>query len=754
MTHMERLVSFAMALLCALALMVSCQKAPELTLTGPSSIELSADGGSGSFTFTANRDWTVSCSDSWLSVSPSSGTASDGPVSVTVRCNANTTYEDRSATVTVRMEELSRTVTVRQPANLGIIVATQSYDLAADARSLVVEVQANVQYNVEVTADWIKQTGSKALASKALTFDVKENTSFDKREGMIVIRSQQASVSDQVITVRQAQKDALIVSNSVFDVAYGGGEVEFKVDANVSFSVTSGADWIHYVSTKALTTSTVLLRIDENESFSARSGRVEVSQQGGSLRYNITVNQAGRIAVTSVELDKTELTLKPEETATLVATVKPNNATDKTVTWSSSDTSIASVDANGKVTAIKDGSATITATAGEKKAECKVTVCIPVSSVDLNKTTLEMKAGDAETLVATVKPDNASDKTVTWSSSDASIASVDANGKVTAIKDGSATITATAGEKKAECKVTVYIPVSSVELNKTTLEMKTGDAETLVATVKPDNASDKTVTWSSSDASIASVDANGKVTAIKDGSAIITAQAGGKSATCSVTVQSAPDGAVDLGILVKRADGSTYRLFWAECNIGADKPEEPGNFYAWGELTTKSSYDWTTYYRLSNGASNKLTKYCATDTKYLWDGVGEPDRKTVLEPVDDVAHVTLGGTWRMPTEAEMLALKSQCDWTWTTKGGVNGYEVKSRESSNSIFLPVAGFWSGAMNLLEEKGYYWSSSRDTSPLSSGAYYASEFAMVLHIESDHVACYSVDRSNGLLVRAVSE
>ena len=325
---------------------------------------------------------------------------------------------------------------------------------------------------------------------------------------------------------------------------------------------------------------------------------------------------------------------------------------------------------------------------------------------------------------------------------------------MTAIKDGSATITATAGEKKAECKVTVCIPVTSVDLNKTTLEMKAGDAETLVATVKPDNASDKTVTWSSSDASIASVDANGKVTAIKDGSAIITAQAGGKSATCSVTVQSAPDGAVDLGILVKRADGSTYRLFWAECNIGADKPEEPGNFYAWGELTTKSSYNWTTYYRLSNGASNKLTKYCATDTKYLWDGVGEPDGKTVLEPVDDVAHVTLGGTWRMPTEAEMLALKSQCDWTWTTKGGVNGYEVKSRESSNSIFLPAAGFWSGAMHLLEEKGYYWSSSRDTSPLSSGSYYASEFAMVLHIESDHVACYSLDRSDGLLVRAVSE
>ena len=165
---------------------------------------------------------------------------------------------------------------------------------------------------------------------------------------------------------------------------------------------------------------------------------------------------------------------------------------------------------------------------------------IPVESVSLDKTELSLVEGDSETLTATVKPDNATDKTVTWSSSDGSVATVDANGKVTAVKEGTATITAKAGEKTATCTVTVakkVIAVESVTLNKESLALVEGDSETLTATVKPDNATDKSVTWSSSDSSVATVDANGKVTAVKEGTATITAKAGEKSATCTVTVK-------------------------------------------------------------------------------------------------------------------------------------------------------------------------------------------------------------------------
>ncbi len=365
---------FALVFCLAAILLAGCQKEPSLTISGPASLELGVDGGSQTLTFTANRDWTVSSSDSWVSVSPSSGKASDKPVSVTVRCNANTTYDDRSATVTIRMEGLTQSVTVRQPANLGLILPSKSYDIPADARSVEVEVQANVQYTVSVSADWIKQTGSKGLTSTKLTFSVEENTTYDARSATITIKPQAAGMPEQVVSVKQAQKDALIVGNTSYDMPYGGGEIEVKVDANVSFEVKSGADWIQHLDTKALSSSTVRLKVEENPTFASREGKVEISQKGGGLSYTLTVKQAGRVAVTGVTLNSTTLSLVVGESWPLVATVKPDNATDKIVAWSSDKPEVAEVDGVGRVTAIAGGTAKITATAGGKSATCTVTV--------------------------------------------------------------------------------------------------------------------------------------------------------------------------------------------------------------------------------------------------------------------------------------------------------------------------------------------------------------------------------------------
>ena len=156
----------------------------------------------------------------------------------------------------------------------------------------------------------------------------------------------------------------------------------------------------------------------------------------------------------------------------------------------------------------------------------------------MNKTSLSLNVGDSETIIATVLPDNATDKTVTWKSSNSSVATVDSNGKVTAISAGSATIMATSGGVSSSCSVTVSIPVSSVTLNKTTLKLTKGKNETLVATVNPSDASDKTVVWSSSNTSVATVDQSGKVVAVAEGSSqiMVTTKDGGKTATCGVTV--------------------------------------------------------------------------------------------------------------------------------------------------------------------------------------------------------------------------
>ena len=272
---------------------------------------------------------------------------------------------------------------------------------------------------------------------------------------------------------------------------------------------------------------------------------VKTSDGGKTANCSVTVT-SNVISVSGVSLDKTSLELTEGEEETLIATIAPDNALNKNVTWTSSDTEVATVE-EGKVTAVKAGTATITVKTedGDKTAACEVTVKengYPVESVSLDKTSMELTEGDEATLTATVTPDNASNKNVTWSSSNTEVATVE-NGKVTAVKAGTAIITVRTddGDKTATCEVTVkekVFPVESVSLDKTSMELTEGDEATLTATIAPGNASNKTVTWISSNPEVASVE-NGKVTAIKVGTTTITVKTedGDKTATCEVTVK-------------------------------------------------------------------------------------------------------------------------------------------------------------------------------------------------------------------------
>lgn len=148
---------------------------------------------------------------------------------------------------------------------------------------------------------------------------------------------------------------------------------------------------------------------------------------------------------------------------------------------------------------------------------------------------------------------------------------------------------------------------------------------------------------------------------------------------------------VDLGLSVK----------WATCNVGASKPEEYGDYFAWGETQPKDYYDWNNYKWIDK---NYYEVNNIRFIKYVKDGL------TTLEPYDDAAHVNLGGNWRMPTDAEMTELRENCTWKWTIQNGINGYEVTSN-NNNSIFIPAAGMRYDS--LLDDEGnfgHYWSSSR--------------------------------------------
>jgi len=249
----------------------------------------------------------------------------------------------------------------------------------------------------------------------------------------------------------------------------------------------------------------------------------------------------------SVELNQSTLSLHVGATEMLVATVLPANAVNVEVTWKSEDNDIATVSANGTVMAVAAGTTTITVTTkdGGRNSSCSVVVTTPVTGVSMNKTTLTLAAGGSETLYAIIAPDDASNKNVTWQSSDHNVATA-IDGTVAGIKDGTAIVTVTThdGNKQASCEITVnssLVAVTQISIDKTAIGLLPGGTATIRATVLPANAYNKTVLWSSDNENVATVE-DGTVTAKAMGTAKITAktQDGNKTAECNVTVSNMP----------------------------------------------------------------------------------------------------------------------------------------------------------------------------------------------------------------------
>jgi len=267
--------------------------------------------------------------------------------------------------------------------------------------------------------------------------------------------------------------------------------------------------------------------------------------KAGTATITCTSNATGlsttckvTVAIASgVVLDQSDVILKKKKTVTLKATVYPETLEDKSVTWESSDKTVATVSSDGVVTGVKSGIVTITCTsvATGLSATCTVTV----ATISLNKSSVTINEGKTMTLTPTVYPTTLEDKSVTWKSSDETIATVTSAGKVKGVKAGTATITCTSNATgvSTTCKVTVAA-AASVTLDQTDVILKKKKSLTLKATVYPETLEDKSVTWESSDETVATVSSSGKVTGVKSGVVTITCTsvATGATATCKVTV--------------------------------------------------------------------------------------------------------------------------------------------------------------------------------------------------------------------------
>jgi len=342
--------------------------------------------------------------------------------------------------------------------------------------------------------------------------------------------------------------------------------------------------------------------------------------------------------------------------------VSDNTEADKTVTWTSSDTAVATV-SNGKVTAVKAGTATITAKAGDKTATCKVTVTVPLTGIKLNKSTLSLEKGKSSTLTVTYTPsDTTADKTVTWTSSDTAVATV-SNGKVTAVKAGTATITAKVGTKTATCKVTVTVKTTGIRISSEAETIDINGTVQLKAEVLPEDASNKKITWSTSDNTTATVSTSGKVKGLKPGTVIITAQTeSGEKAECKVRVQfsDVTDPGqfyyeyiywmADEGITTGYSDG-TYGLY-KECNRAAvvtflwrlaGKPE-PKKTAKFSDMTGNADFDkaisWASEKGITTGWEDNTFRPWNTCNRaaimtFLWRYAGKPEVK-VSEAFSDM----------------------------------------------------------------------------------------------------------------------
>ncbi len=351
-----------------------------------------------------------------------------------------------------------------------------------------------------------------------------------------------------------------------------------------------------------------------------------------------------------------------------------------------------------------------------------------VSGVSLNLNELNIHVGKSYKLIANVIPSTALLKKVLWTSSNDEIANVNQDGLVTALSSGHSTITVTTqdGGYSDVCEVNVLIPVSSISLNTTSLNLTSGDNYSLVPTISPSNASVQDLLWSTSDNSVATVDSNGNVTAIAFGTAIVTATTtdGTKiTSECFVKVSEPGHGFihghefVDLGL--------PSGLKWATCNIDAQARDRNGNDFAWGETNTKSSYTQ------NNSATHNVIM-----SDFSGNSLYDPARKN------------MGSTWRVPTKTEFEELINNCTWeyTWLVETiipyGVGGFKVTG-PNGRQIFFPIGS--SGTTPT-----YYWTSTPTTSTSPDSQAYCVRLG-------GNYKQYVLDttyRYFGLLVRPVSD
>ncbi|MBR3472762.1 MAG: hypothetical protein IKH22_09310 [Prevotella sp.] len=668
-----------------------------------SALSLDSSAGSGQVTVHCNGSWTATSSEPWCTVSPTSGT---GDVVLTITASENTNYSSRSATVTVTSDTYSWTIIVTQEGKV-IDNTLTAVDLGLPSGTL----WANMNVGASTPEDygnyfaWGETTG---LNDEKTYFDW---STYKWCEGSQTTMTKYNTQSDYGFEGFVDNKTELDLDD---DAAYANMGTTWRLPSNEQCEELVNSD---YTTTEWTTLNEVYgckitSKSNGNSIFLPATGYHLSSSlyDLGTYGYywSSTLNDGYPYRSWSLRIGSSEASPRARYRS-YGFTVRPVRLTEANLELSSSSLSLDSSTGSGQVTIHCNGSWTATSS----ESWCTVS---PASGT-----------GDG---VLTI---TASENTSTNSRS--------------------ATVTVTAGTFSQTITVTQDGKAISLELSSSSLSLASSAGSGQVAiTCNGSWTANSSESWctvspaSGTGTGVLTITAS-ENTSTNSRSATVTVTAGALTRTVTVTQGgkssggTAPAGveAVDLGL--------PSGTLWANMNVGAEQPEDYGDYFAWGETTGYGadtndghSFDWSTY-KWCNGYTNTMTKYC-NDSSYGYNGF--TDGKTELDLEDDAAYVNWGAAWRMPSKAQIDELRTNCTWTWTTKGTVNGYEVTGA-NGNSIFLPAVGYRSDStLNGVGSHGDYWSRAL----VESGPYHAWD----LYFFSSHFDALTYYRCNGQSVRPV--
>lgn len=453
-------------------------------------------------------------------------------------------------------EELNVTVKLKSDSNLSSFMITMPYDTTSLECKTVARGDVENNGGIMETADVDGKIragymGTRGIEKEATIFTVTFKVKSDYKNSTLNFAPEFSDFvfgyGDDEVEIDNPTESQVSVNKPTVNVTVDLDSISLnKTELNLEKGVSETLKVTYNPEAAGKGKTVTWSSSDAKVATVSKDGKVTAMAPGTA---KITASVDGKTAVCTVNvtatlkgisLNKSELNLKKGQSEKLVVSYDPADTTDKKdVVWTSSDTSVVSVAADGTVNALKEGTAEITAKVGDKTAVCKVTVKeIHLNEISLSKAETTIAKGKTETLKVIYNPeDTTDDKTVIWSSGNPEIASVK-DGVVTAIKAGTTEITAKVGDKTAVCKVTVNIPLESITISPSEMRLESGETKSFKVTYNPeDTTDDKTIRWNVEDNTIASVDENGNVTGLKGGVTTVSAtSANGLTVSAQVKV--------------------------------------------------------------------------------------------------------------------------------------------------------------------------------------------------------------------------